>query len=543
LQIKTQNPARQTQATAPHESDGIITLADLRRTARYDTASDAIKNKILHEQAYGQFAVLRYAALNTFICSSLSLFALWPSVPHAVLLTWYAVTNAISIARHVYCKRFEKTKPTGTSIDRWLHMVLVGTVAIALSWCALIWITWSIQDTNAIAFVAFILAGIAFGAFAGLGLYVRAYLGAASPLFIGLAIMFGHLAAGSTLLASITVLSILVIGTGMLTASLNASNVWRNTLVLLHEHQSLEREHREKSAVLSATLHSIGDAVLTSDANGLVTYVNPAGERLLAHSLQDMVGKPLDACLLLKDENASDTELNLDSIYRRVREPILVPGELVLINARQDAISVEMRISPLYISENLINGYVITLHDITSLRMLTRDLSHQALHDPLTGLLNRRGFETRVREALARKQASEIDHSLCYIDLDYFKSVNDTYGHKAGDEVLQQVVHLAQKCIRDSDSFGRLGGDEFSILLYGCNLEKAGKIVGEICQTVARHQFMWDQKAFSIGVSIGLVPMLRNDTLTTLNHAADSACYQAKANGRGQVHMNPRRQA
>lgn len=158
----------------------------------------------------------------------------------------------------------------------------------------------------------------------------------------------------------------------------------------------------------------------------------------------------------------------------------------------------EVTISPIYIADTLIDGYVITLHDVTSLRLLTRNLSRQALHDPLTGLLNRRGFESRVREGLDRKQTSNIDHSLCYIDLDHFKSINDRYGHKAGDDALQQFVSVTQECIRDSDSFGRLGGDEFAILLYGCNLEKAEKIVGDICSAVAHHPFTSGAKKFSM---------------------------------------------
>jgi diguanylate cyclase (GGDEF)-like protein/PAS domain S-box-containing protein len=526
--------------SASHENDGIIALADLNLEEHYDNASDAIKNKILHEQTYGQFAVLRYAALNTLIWSSLSLVALWPTVSLPILLTWYSVTNAISIVRHLFCRQFFKKKPTGAAIKNWLRFVLIATVSIALSWCALIWITWSIHDIKAISFIAFILAAIAFGSYAGLGLYIHAYLGAASPLFIGLAIMFGHMTSDSALVAIVTVATILIIGLGMLTNSRNASRIWRNTLVLMHEHQSLAREHHEKSAVLSTTLHSIGDGVLTIDANGFITYINPAAELLTGYTLQEVIGKQLGTSLRLNDEADGEKRINIDMLFMQVNESIKVPGELVLTNTRNDKISIEVTISPLYISEDVVNGYVITLHDVTSFRILTRDLSYQALHDPLTGLLNRRGFEVRIQEALVRKQTSEIEHSLCYIDLDYFKAVNDTYGHKAGDEVLLQVVRIAQKCIRDSDSFGRLGGDEFSILLYGCSLDKAEKIVEDICKSVANHVFSLEQKNFSVGVSIGLVPILRNDTSTSLHLAADSACYQAKAQGRGQVHTSSR---
>ncbi|HEY8101167.1 MAG TPA: diguanylate cyclase [Burkholderiaceae bacterium] len=540
MQFKHKNSGQQTPSFPADENDGIIALADLRLSTRYDDASAAIKSQIIHEQAYGQFAVLRYAAISTFILSTLSVFALWSSVSHAVLLIWFAVTNGISVSRHLAANIFTKQKPTGVSIDHWLRLVLFSTVSIALSWTALVWITWPIHDAKAISFIAFILAAIAFGSFAGLGFYVQAYLGAAGPLFIGLAIMFGHMASDSMLLATGISTAILFIGIGMVTSSLNATSVWRNTMVVLHEHQTLAHEHREKSAVLSATLHSIGDGIFTVDANRLITYINPAAEQLTGRSLQDMVGKTLNETMHLKNEAAHDNQMNLDFLCRQVHETMQIPGDLVLCNLHGQTISVEVTISPLYIADDLIDGYVITLHDVTSLRLLTRDLSYQALHDPLTGLLNRRGFESRLREALERKQSSNIDHSLCYIDLDHFKSVNDAYGHKAGDNALQHVVLIAQQYIRDSDSFGRLGGDEFAILFYGCNVERAEKIAEDICEAVAAHQFVSEQEKISVGISIGLIPMLATDTLDNLNHAADHACYQAKANGRGKVYTKLR---
>lgn len=540
VQFKDQHADQRTPSFPSSEHDGFIALAELRLSTRYDDAAAPMKNQIIHEQAYGQFAVLRYAAISTLVLSSLSVLALWTSVSHDILLSWFALTNLISISRHVIANLFTKRKPSGVEIQYWLRLVLFGTVLIALSWSSLVWITWPVHNTKAISFIVFILSAVAFGSFAGLGFYVQAYWGAAGPLFIALAVMFAHLASDSLFLAAGMSLFISFIGLGMMTSSRNATRIWHNIMVLLHEHQTLAREHREKSAVLSTTLHSITDGVFTVNADRSITYMNPAAEKLTGRSMRDMTGKTLADTLALKEESAPDHVVDLDQICQQVRASVQVPGELVLTNLQGQTISVEVIISPLYVTDELIDGFVVTLHDVTSLRHLTRDLSHQALHDPLTGLLNRRGFEARVREALDRKQSGHIDHGLCYIDLDHFKSINDTYGHKAGDDALQTVVSIAQKCIRDSDSFGRLGGDEFAILLYGCNIEKAEKIVNDICATIAKHSFVCEQHQFAMGVSIGLVQILANDTLDTLNHAADHACYQAKANGRGQVYTKLR---
>jgi diguanylate cyclase (GGDEF)-like protein len=176
--------------------------------------------------------------------------------------------------------------------------------------------------------------------------------------------------------------------------------------------------------------------------------------------------------------------------------------------------------------------------DVTAARQLQREISHQAAHDSLTGLVNRREFEQRLSRVLdtARNEASE--HALCYLDLDQFKVINDTCGHAAGDELLRQIAVLFQQKIRRRDTLARLGGDEFAVLMEHCNLEQASRVAEALRSTAADLRFTWANDTFTLGVSIGVVPITpSSESVDALLRAADNACYVAKDAGRNRVHV------
>jgi diguanylate cyclase (GGDEF)-like protein len=199
---------------------------------------------------------------------------------------------------------------------------------------------------------------------------------------------------------------------------------------------------------------------------------------------------------------------------------------------------VEISASPIRGPGSSISGTVVVFHDVSEIRGLTRQMSYQATHDPLTGQINRREFERRLEEAVDSAHAEEAIHMLFYMDLDRFKAVNDSCGHLAGDNMLKEVAGLIKEQVRDSDIVGRLGGDEFGAILIGCPIEKARQIATDICNAVADYRFVWQDKIFNIGISIGLVEISHvSGTIQDAMSAADSACYVAKQQGRGQVHV------
>jgi len=172
-------------------------------------------------------------------------------------------------------------------------------------------------------------------------------------------------------------------------------------------------------------------------------------------------------------------------------------------------------------------------------------LNYQATHDPLTGLINRREFEARVDRAISHASAQSATHAIFYMDLDQFKLVNDTCGHAAGDELLQDLGKLLLSSVRKRDTLGRLGGDEFGMLLENCPLDKAVEIANTLLHAVDNFRFTWGEDCFRLGISIGIVPLdSSTDSLAQAMSAADSACYIAKESGRNKVqiaHLGDRR--
>jgi diguanylate cyclase (GGDEF)-like protein len=168
----------------------------------------------------------------------------------------------------------------------------------------------------------------------------------------------------------------------------------------------------------------------------------------------------------------------------------------------------------------------------------TARLIYQASHDALTGLINRREFEQRLEQALVSAQQQGREHVLCYMDLDQFKVINDTCGHAAGDELLRQLALLLKGKLRERDTLARLGGDEFALLLENCSIADALEVAEVFRSEVQRYRFNWDDRVFSIGMSVGVVAINRlSGTSASLMSAADAACYVAKGRGRNQIHL------
>lgn len=287
------------------------------------------------------------------------------------------------------------------------------------------------------------------------------------------------------------------------------------------------------------TLESIAEGVITTDTDGRIDYLNRACESMISVSREDATGHKIGELFSLIDEvdrkPLGDPVERCLSIRRRVNM-----GRRALLVSRdgQQEHSIEISASPIKGPGNSISGAVVVLHDVSEIRGLTRQMSYQATHDALTGLINRREFERRLQEASDSAHSDEAAHILFYMDLDRFKAVNDSCGHMAGDNMLREVAAMIKEQVRDSDFVGRLGGDEFGTLLIGCPIEKAQQIASDIVAAVADYRFVWKDKIFNIGISVGLVQINHSSgTIQDIMSAADSACYVAKQRGRGQVHV------
>lgn len=181
---------------------------------------------------------------------------------------------------------------------------------------------------------------------------------------------------------------------------------------------------------------------------------------------------------------------------------------------------------------------VAQIQDVTATHRMSERLSWQARHDDLTGLVNRREFEQRLRQAIAGAAEPGTQHAVCYLDLDQFKIVNDTCGHLAGDQLLRQIAGALMPLMRRADTVARLGGDEFGVLMEHCTKEQALRIAQTLRRALEDMSFVWEDKRYKVGASIGLVPILDAEvSVTDVLSAADTACFTAKEQGRNRVHV------
>lgn len=287
------------------------------------------------------------------------------------------------------------------------------------------------------------------------------------------------------------------------------------------------------------TLESIGEGILTTDREGVVDYMNEAAEELLSLQRTAAIGKrPADLIALVDESDRESLGDPVEQCLAERRRISLGRRALLLTKQGDREFSVELTASPIRTPGGEIDGCVVSFHDVTELRGIAREMSYQATHDALTGLINRAEFERRLATALESARSDGSNCVVSYLDLDRFKIVNDTSGHLAGDNLLRELAGLLKSQVRDSDTVARMGGDEFAMLLAGCPLDKARQIADEVCDAINGHRFNWQDQSFEIGVSIGLVEVgPESMSAETVLSAADSACYIAKQEGRGRHHV------
>ncbi len=300
--------------------------------------------------------------------------------------------------------------------------------------------------------------------------------------------------------------------------------------------EALQKE-RELALV---TLQSIGDGVITTDVDGRIVYINPTAEQLTGWNSRDAESHPIETVLTLLDEfGASSIATSVQKALSEEQAAIDL-GQAALLSLSGEKHIVEHNIAPLRDKTKKVIGGVLVVHNVTDRHKLMKQLSYQATHDSLTQLINRIGFELRLDKTLKSAALnSGVQHVVCYMDLDQFKIVNDTCGHSAGDELLRQVAALLKVQVRKGDTLARLGGDEFGLLLESCAVDNAVEITQKILKQVESFRFVWEDKTFSVGISIGVAPIdgTPGCSVAKVLSTVDQACYIAKSKGRNQLHI------
>ena len=296
-----------------------------------------------------------------------------------------------------------------------------------------------------------------------------------------------------------------------------------------------ERALRESEERLRDFAETGADWFWEQDAELRFSYLSGNHPQLERTSTDGIIGKTREEILSgtnFKSENWQQLFAKLEARESFYNFEYACP--------QSDGAEVVVRISgkPKFDEQGSFIGYRGTGIDITESYLLSQQLNYHASHDPLTGLVNRREFEVRLRRVVKGCREDNSEHALCYIDLDQFKVVNDTCGHDAGDELLRQIAALLEDKVRTRDTIARLGGDEFGLLLERCSMQQANRVAETVRATIEQFRFIWNDRNFRLGASIGVIPInSRSGNIANVMRSADAACYTAKDAGRNQIHV------
>lgn len=272
---------------------------------------------------------------------------------------------------------------------------------------------------------------------------------------------------------------------------------------------------------------------LTLSSDKVILSLNQSGSVQLRCDPEELVGQK--ASILCPESEWKSFEERLDKCLSQ--SGIMHHWEMHQV--RRNGETFYARVSSRTINDTSgIPTLLLVCEDITQAFELSKKLTYQASHDPLTGLINRHEFEHRLSQCLEIAHERNTDNAICYVDLDQFKVINDTFGHIAGDELLRQVTRLLSDHVRKQDSVGRIGGDEFVMLLENCTIEDAERVVNKARKSIEEYSFSWEGQSLRITSSMGLVPVNRTTgSITEALKIADTACYAAKDLGRNRVYV------
>ncbi len=279
-------------------------------------------------------------------------------------------------------------------------------------------------------------------------------------------------------------------------------------------------------------------AAIIANVDGLIQYLNEPAAKLFDCLETEAIGKPIHLIVNLAT-NSSGRRIDFHVAQALAKGmSIQLAADSILIRPDGIRIAVEGSVAPIQGQDNCIAGALILLQDVTQQRKINDSLVHEARHDMLTGLMNRREFQTRLESAFGSSRKCNDSHALCYLDLDQFKVINDSCGHAAGDQLLRSVAKLLNSLLSSNETLARLGGDEFGLLIQNTDIDKAVRIAEHILTAIKAFRFNWEGKTFSIGVSIGVTVITRKSIdLKSVVSIADSACYAAKEKGRNRVQV------
>jgi diguanylate cyclase (GGDEF)-like protein/PAS domain S-box-containing protein len=281
------------------------------------------------------------------------------------------------------------------------------------------------------------------------------------------------------------------------------------------------------------TLNSIGDAVMSTDNSGAVSYLNAVAEKLTGWSLADAAGRPVEEVFRIVDPATREPVLNPMALTMRENKAVGLTLNCVLIRRDGFESAIEDSAAPIHDRQGKVAGAVMVFHDVSTARALSMRMLHLAQHDGLTDLPNRILFNDRLNQAMAMVRRHGKKLAVLYLDIDRFKHVNDSSGHAAGDRLLQSIAARLSGCVRSSDTVSRQGGDEFVILLCEITHAQDAAVAAEKMLAALSEPHRFDELELYASASIGIATYPEDGTTAEdLLKYADTAMYRAKDCGR-----------
>lgn len=310
------------------------------------------------------------------------------------------------------------------------------------------------------------------------------------------------------------------------------------TFIDITERKKTEANIERLNKQVHLLLESTGEGIFGVDPDMHCTFVNRAAADMLGYTTDEVLGKDMHNLVHYAYEDGSIYPRQECLIYRSINNNThFKSDDEVLWTKDGTTFPTQYSVSPIS-DHNTVIGAAVVFRNISEAKTLAKQMDYLVRHDSLTGLYNRREFDARLKAGIEDAHSENTAHVLCYLDLDQFKVVNDTCGHIAGDELLKQLAGVLQNKIRKHDILARLGGDEFGLLLLHSDINSIEKTINDIIHTIRDYRFQWENKNFTISVSIGITAI--TSQTCDINHAlseADAACYMAKEQGRNRIHI------
>lgn len=517
-----------------------------------------------------QFQYLRHSyqqiplgLILTIGCSVLTALLIWHHVPQYITIPWLSIFVITSGLYILIINEFNKTKSHVGISKNWSVYNTFLSAIVAMAW-----------GIGSLLFYPHLTYETQLSLLVIIALYVTAYIPVLSSVISGYVIFITALATpllsgililpvDSKMIALLVILLAYILLTlcavsfnHSLLSSFNLALEIDNRMKDLHESnektkveniqlkkQLLDRQEKHKEMNLAReqaeiTVQSIGEGIITTDTGGYITYINPIAEMYTGWQSEQACGEIISNVFLMADESNKEKIINPVSQCLNSKEPIPNNHHALLTRKDKHEYSIEYSTTPIFNHNKQISGAVLVFRDITDEHNPVEDLSWQACHDALTGLINSREFENRLIKILGNTSPSNRQHALCYIDIDHFKIINESCGHPGGDNLLKKIATALRNKARETDTVARLDGDKFGVILYSCDIKKAMLIAELFREQVEKMDFTWNGKHFKTTASIGVIPVTRNTAdITGLLQLADMACRTAKDAGGNQIHV------